>query len=95
MMRMITGAWVAQAVYIAARLGVADLLAAEGPRTAEDLAARVDADVDALYRVLRALARDNGACAKKVKAQPDCSGIAQKDWQFTQQFASYTGPASA
>jgi len=31
-----------------------------------------------------ALARDNGACAKKVKAQPDCSGIAQKDWQFTQ-----------
>jgi len=42
-----------------------------------------------------ALARDNGACAKKVKAQPDCSGIAQKDWQFTQQFASYTGPASA
>ena len=42
-----------------------------------------------------ALARDNGACAKKVKAQPDCSGIAQKDWQFTQQFASYAGPASA
>ena len=42
-----------------------------------------------------ALARDNGACAKKVKAQPDCSGIAQKDWQFTQQFASYTGPTSA
>ena len=42
-----------------------------------------------------ALARDNGSCANKVKAQPDCSGIAQKDWQFTQQFASYTGPASA
>ena len=35
-----------------------------------------------------ALARDNGTCAKKVKAQPDCSGIAQKDWQFTQQFAA-------
>jgi C-methyltransferase len=56
MMRMITGAWVAQAVYVAAQLGVADLLAAEGPGTAEDLAARVDADADALYRVLRALA---------------------------------------
>jgi len=42
-----------------------------------------------------ALARDNGSCAKKVKAQPNCSGIAQKDWQFTQQFASYTGPTAA
>ena len=42
-----------------------------------------------------ALARDNGSCAKKVKAQPNCSGIAQKDWQFTQQFASYAGPTSA
>lgn len=41
------------------------------------------------------LARDNGGCAKKVKAQPDCSGIAQKDWQFTQQFAGFTGPTSA
>jgi chitinase len=41
-----------------------------------------------------ALARDNGACAKKVKAQPNCSGIAQQDWQFTQQFASYTGPTA-
>ena len=42
-----------------------------------------------------ALARDNGSCAKKVKAQPNCSGIAQKDWQFTQQFAGYTGPTAA
>ena len=42
-----------------------------------------------------ALARDNGSCAKKVKAQPNCSGIAQKDWQFTQQFAVYTGPTAA
>jgi O-methyltransferase domain/Dimerisation domain len=56
MMRMITGAWVAQAVFVAARLGVADLIAAEGPRPVEGLAARVDADPDALYRVLRALA---------------------------------------
>ncbi len=42
-----------------------------------------------------ALARDNGGCAKKVKAQPDCSGIAQKDWQFTQQFVGFTGPTAA
>jgi hypothetical protein len=55
-MRMITGAWVAQAVYVAAELGIADVIAAEGPRSPEHLAERVDADPDALYRVLRALA---------------------------------------
>lgn len=42
-----------------------------------------------------ALGRDNGGCAKKVKAQPTCSGIAQKDFQFTQQFAGFTGPAAS
>ena len=55
-MRMITGAWVAQAVYVAAQLGIADVIATEGPRSPGDLAERVDADPDALYRVLRALA---------------------------------------
>lgn len=55
-MPMITGAWVAQAVYVAAQLGVADVIATEGPRSPVDLARRVDADRDALYRVLRALA---------------------------------------
>jgi chitinase len=41
-----------------------------------------------------ALARDNGSCVKKVKAQPNCSGIAQKDYQFTQQFVGFAGPAA-
>ncbi len=41
-----------------------------------------------------ALGRDNGSCDKKVKAQPNCSGIAQKDYQFTQQFVGFTGPAA-
>jgi hypothetical protein len=41
------------------------------------------------------LARDNGGCPKKAAAQPNCSGITQKDWQFTQQFASYAGPTAA
>ncbi len=36
---LINGSWIAQACYVIARLGIADLLAA-GPRTAEDLAAR-------------------------------------------------------
>jgi hypothetical protein len=56
MMRMITGAWVAQAVYVAAQLGIADIIATEGPQSAGELAQAVDADPDALYRVLRALA---------------------------------------
>jgi hypothetical protein len=56
MMRMITGAWVAQAVYVAAQLGIADVIASEGPRSPRDLAERVDANPDALFRVLRALA---------------------------------------
>ena len=55
-MRLITGAWVAQAVHVAAQLGIADVIATEGPRSSGDLAERVDADPDALYRVLRALA---------------------------------------
>jgi len=41
-----------------------------------------------------ALARDNGACDRKVEARPDCSGIAQTDFQFTRQFAGFTGPAA-
>jgi len=60
MMGMITGAWVAQAVHVADQLCLADILADEGPRTARHLAARVDADADPLYRVLRALGSDAG-----------------------------------
>ncbi len=56
MTRLITGAWVAQAVYVAAQLGIADVIAIEGPRSPGELAERVDADPDALFRVLRALA---------------------------------------
>jgi len=35
---MATGAWLAQAIYVAAKFGVADLLVA-GPRSADELAA--------------------------------------------------------
>ncbi len=38
------------------------------------------------------LARDRGTCAKRVAAQPDCSGIAQKDYQFTRLLAGFSGP---
>lgn len=53
--QMITGYWISQAIYAAAKFGIADLLAA-APRTAEQLAAATSTNADALYRLLRALA---------------------------------------
>ncbi|GAA2659785.1 MULTISPECIES: acetylserotonin O-methyltransferase [Actinosynnema] len=52
---LLTGAWRTSAVATAAELGVADHLA-DGPRTTEDLAARVGAQADPLHRLLRFLA---------------------------------------
>jgi len=49
------GGWITQAIYVAAELGIADLLT-DGPRTADELAERTHAHGGALYRVLRALA---------------------------------------
>lgn len=54
MLDLIMGAVVSQAVAVAARLGIADVLA-EGPRTAAEIAARVDANPDGIDRLLRAL----------------------------------------
>jgi hypothetical protein len=55
--RMITGYWLSQAIYAAAKFGIADLLAASSaPRTIDDLAAATSTNPDALYRLLRALA---------------------------------------
>lgn len=53
--QMLTGFWASQMIYVAARLGIADLLAA-GPRTAADLAQASGAHAESLYRMLRALA---------------------------------------
>lgn len=55
MMELTTGAWVSQAISVAAALGVADQLST-GPRPVDEIAAAVGADSFALYRVLRALA---------------------------------------
>ncbi|MBP3082784.1 methyltransferase [Mycolicibacterium fortuitum] len=54
MLEMILGAWVAQGITVAAQLGVADALVA-GPLHPEELARRVEADPDALDRLMRAL----------------------------------------
>src|SRR5690349_12990761 len=55
LLQMMTGYWVSQALYVAAKLGVADLLT-NGPRPVEELAATTQTDALSLRRVLRALA---------------------------------------
>ena len=55
MMQLINGYQVSQALHVVATLGIADLLR-NGPRSSDALADIVEADRDALYRLLRALA---------------------------------------
>ena len=52
---ILSGSWIAQGCYALAKLGVPALLA-DGPRTADELAAATGADARALHRLLRALA---------------------------------------
>src|SRR2546429_607402 len=52
---MATGFWVTQSIYVAARLGIADLLK-DGPKTSDELARATNTNGPVLYRVLRALA---------------------------------------
>jgi hypothetical protein len=54
MLQMMSGLWVTRGIYVAAKLGIADLLK-DGPKTAEQLAVATDTNADALYRVLRML----------------------------------------
>src|SRR5205823_13602821 len=67
--RMITSYWVPQSIHAAAELGIADALAG-GPKRSEEIARAVDANPDAVHRLLRALvalalcaAGDDGAFA--------------------------------
>src|SRR5215469_11794793 len=53
--QMITGYWISQAIYAAAKFGIADHLK-DGPKTAGELARATSTNPDALYRLLRALA---------------------------------------
>src|ERR1700681_1921771 len=53
--QMITGYWTSRAIYVAAKLRIADHLK-DGPRAAEELAAAAGVASGPLYRVLRALA---------------------------------------
>src|SRR5271170_2027172 len=64
---ILMGNWRTQVLYVAARLGLADLLAA-GPRTSAELARATNTHPGALHRLLRALStidvcleRDDGS----------------------------------
>lgn len=52
--QMATAYWASQAIYVAAKLGIADLLQ-DGPRSSAALAAQTGSDAPSLFRVLRAL----------------------------------------
>lgn len=54
-LQMLSGFQVSQALYVAAKLGIATVLA-DGPRTVDEIAAAVDADPGALARIIRFLA---------------------------------------
>lgn len=55
MNRMLTGYWSTQAIYVAAKLGLPDLLT-NGPRSSDELAQATNVHAPSLYRLLRALA---------------------------------------
>jgi hypothetical protein len=55
LVEMIVGSWVSRAIYVAAKLQIADLMA-DGPRFAEELAEATSVAPRPLYRLLRALA---------------------------------------
>ena len=52
--QMATGYWTSQAIYVAAKLGIADLLK-DGPQSYVALAAATGSDAPSLFRLLRAL----------------------------------------
>jgi len=53
--QMATGYWLSQAIYVAAKLGIADFLK-DSPKTCAELAAATSVDQRSLFRLLRALA---------------------------------------
>ena len=69
---LVLGAWVAQAVHAAAELGIAAL--ADGPVSVEELSRRVEADPDALERLLRALITRGVSAASRRALRPESAG---------------------
>lgn len=55
LMKFIIGRWISKPIYVAAELGIADMLEG-GPRSIEELAQETETHAPFLYRILRALA---------------------------------------
>ncbi|MDX1440445.1 MAG: methyltransferase, partial [Rubricoccaceae bacterium] len=55
LLNVLVGFWAGRAIYVAAKLGVADLVR-DGPRSVEELASLTKTHAPSLYRVMRALA---------------------------------------
>jgi ubiquinone/menaquinone biosynthesis C-methylase UbiE len=55
LLQMASGYWVSQSIYVAAKLGIADLLK-DSPKSCDELATATGTNAPSLYRVLRALA---------------------------------------
>ena len=58
MLQLISGFWISRCIYVAAKLGIADLLK-DRAKSAEELASATGAHAASLFRVLRALAAVN------------------------------------
>jgi hypothetical protein len=54
-LQMASGYWVSQSIYVAAKLGIADLLK-DSPKSCDELATATGTNAPSLYRLLRALA---------------------------------------
>lgn len=55
MLQLISGFWIARCIYVAAKLGIADVVK-DAPKNANELAAATGTDAPSLFRVMRALA---------------------------------------
>jgi len=55
MLQLMSGFWISRCIYVAAKLGIADLLK-DGPKSSDEIASATSAHAPSLFRVLRALA---------------------------------------
>jgi hypothetical protein len=55
LMQFILGKWISKPIYVAAELGIADMLT-DGPKSVDDLARMSETHAPSLYRLMRALA---------------------------------------
>ena len=73
--QMMTGFAVSQAVFVAARLNVAELIGDGDGEAVEHLARRAGVRAEPLYRVLRALAEERGLRPRVAPVAEERSGI--------------------